>query len=160
MLWRPCRWLLSLFWFYRFKCESLYNRNGFKNLTFRKKSTCATFISSKLVGIFLEKKDWDPKNWKNDSYKPTKNLWIPGNWFRTHPRNASFPFGRLPNIWTALNGPSVKLIWAEQLPAVRVGRRVHLDLFDLDKWIEQNKIEEILWLDMVFHKCYTHLQGG
>ncbi len=36
--------------------------------------------------------------------------------------------------------PSIReLIWGGSLPIVRVGRRIHLDLFDLDKWIEQNK---------------------
>ncbi len=37
--------------------------------------------------------------------------------------------------------PSIReLIWAGSLPIVRVGRRVHLDLIDLEKWIEQHKI--------------------
>jgi excisionase family DNA binding protein len=31
------------------------------------------------------------------------------------------------------------LIWAGSLPIVRVGRRIHLDINDLEKWIEQNK---------------------
>jgi excisionase family DNA binding protein len=31
------------------------------------------------------------------------------------------------------------LIFDKSLPVVRVGRRVHLDRRDLDKWIEQNK---------------------
>ncbi|MFV1951701.1 MAG: helix-turn-helix domain-containing protein [Nitrospinota bacterium] len=36
--------------------------------------------------------------------------------------------------------PSIReLIWAGSLPVVKVGRRQHLDIFDLDKWIEQHK---------------------
>lgn len=35
-----------------------------------------------------------------------------------------------------------ELIWAGRLPIVRVGRRIHLDLYDLDTFIEQNKIRE------------------
>ena len=31
------------------------------------------------------------------------------------------------------------LIFAHELPVVRVGRRVHLDRHDLDAWIEKNK---------------------
>ena len=37
--------------------------------------------------------------------------------------------------------PSIReLIWGGTLPIVRVGRRIHLDLIDLDKWIEAHKI--------------------
>ena len=37
--------------------------------------------------------------------------------------------------------PSIReLIWGGSLPIVRVGRRIHLDLIDLDKWIEAHKI--------------------
>lgn len=32
-----------------------------------------------------------------------------------------------------------ELIWAGSLPSVRFGRRVHLDIYDLDIWIQQNK---------------------
>ena len=32
-----------------------------------------------------------------------------------------------------------ELIWAGSLPIVRVGKRIHLDIIDLDKWIEQHK---------------------
>jgi excisionase family DNA binding protein len=32
-----------------------------------------------------------------------------------------------------------ELIWGGKLPSVRVGRRVHLDIVDLDHWIEENK---------------------
>ena len=34
-----------------------------------------------------------------------------------------------------------ELIWAGSLPCVRFGRRVHLDLLDLEKWIEQHKMK-------------------
>jgi excisionase family DNA binding protein len=32
-----------------------------------------------------------------------------------------------------------ELIWAGSLPVVKVGKRIHLDIYDLDKWIEKNK---------------------
>ncbi len=35
-----------------------------------------------------------------------------------------------------------ELIWSGKLPAVKVGRRIHLDLYDLDDFIEQNKVRE------------------
>ena len=36
--------------------------------------------------------------------------------------------------------PSIReLVWAGSLPIVRVGRRIHFDIFDLEKWIEQHK---------------------
>ncbi len=35
-----------------------------------------------------------------------------------------------------------ELIWAGKLPAVRVGRRIHLDLYDMDAFIEDNKVRE------------------
>jgi excisionase family DNA binding protein len=36
--------------------------------------------------------------------------------------------------------PSIReLIWAGSLPYVKVDRRVHLDIHDLEKWIEQHK---------------------
>ena len=37
-----------------------------------------------------------------------------------------------------------ELIWAGSFPVVRVGRRIHLDIQDLDVWIEQNKVRDIL----------------
>ena len=33
-----------------------------------------------------------------------------------------------------------ELIWSGDLPFVKAGRRTHLDLFDLDRWIEQRKV--------------------
>lgn len=35
-----------------------------------------------------------------------------------------------------------ELIWKGELPSVKVGRRVHLDIYDLDAFIEKNKICE------------------
>ena len=36
--------------------------------------------------------------------------------------------------------PSIReLIWAGSLPIVREGRRIHLDLIDLEKWIQERK---------------------
>ena len=32
-----------------------------------------------------------------------------------------------------------RLIWAGELPAVRVGRRVHLDVHDMEAFIEKHK---------------------
>jgi excisionase family DNA binding protein len=37
-----------------------------------------------------------------------------------------------------------ELIWSGQLPAVKVGRRTHLDLHDLNTFIEQHKVREDL----------------
>ncbi len=35
-----------------------------------------------------------------------------------------------------------RLIWDGELPQVRVGRRVHIDLRDMDAFIDQNKVRE------------------
>ncbi len=32
-----------------------------------------------------------------------------------------------------------ELVWNGSLPIVRVGRRIHFDVVDLDKWVEQHK---------------------
>jgi excisionase family DNA binding protein len=32
------------------------------------------------------------------------------------------------------------MIWAGKLPAVRDGKRVLVDVYDLDRWIEHNKV--------------------
>ena len=37
-----------------------------------------------------------------------------------------------------------ELIWNGNLPCVRVGRRVHLDIIDLDCFIDQNKVKTFL----------------
>ncbi|MBI3803478.1 MAG: excisionase family DNA-binding protein [Nitrospirae bacterium] len=37
-----------------------------------------------------------------------------------------------------------ELIWKGELPSIKVGRRVHLDIKDLDGFIEQHKVREIL----------------
>ena len=34
------------------------------------------------------------------------------------------------------------LIWGGDIPSVRVGKRVHLDVQDMDSFIKQNKITE------------------
>lgn len=34
------------------------------------------------------------------------------------------------------------LIWAGELPSVRAGRRVHVDVRDMDEFIERNKVAE------------------
>jgi len=33
-----------------------------------------------------------------------------------------------------------ELVWAGKLPVVRDGRKQYIDLFDMDKYIEQNRI--------------------
>lgn len=35
-----------------------------------------------------------------------------------------------------------RLIWSGEMPAVRVGRRIHLDVKDMDTFIERNKASE------------------
>jgi len=35
-----------------------------------------------------------------------------------------------------------RLIWAGELPQVRAGKRVHLDINDMDQFIEKNKVKE------------------
>lgn len=35
-----------------------------------------------------------------------------------------------------------RLIWAGELPSVRAGRRVHLDVCDMEAYIENNKVRE------------------
>ena len=37
-----------------------------------------------------------------------------------------------------------ELIWAGKLPSVKVGRRIHLYIIDLDNWIERNKVTTFL----------------
>jgi excisionase family DNA binding protein len=32
-----------------------------------------------------------------------------------------------------------ELIWKGQIPCVKIGRRVHLDIIDMDTFIDQNK---------------------
>lgn len=34
------------------------------------------------------------------------------------------------------------LVWAGELPEVRVGRRVHVDVRDMDEFIERHKVTE------------------
>ncbi len=33
-----------------------------------------------------------------------------------------------------------ELIWSGDLQFVKTGRRTHLDIYDLDRWIEQHKV--------------------
>jgi excisionase family DNA binding protein len=37
-----------------------------------------------------------------------------------------------------------ELIWNGKLPCVKVGRRIHLDILDLDQWIDRNKVKSFL----------------
>ena len=48
-------------------------------------------------------------------------------------------------IYLGLSAWSIRgLIWNGQLSTVRMGRRVLLDIQDLDRWIEVNKVREII----------------
>ena len=37
-----------------------------------------------------------------------------------------------------------ELIWNGKLACVKVGRRIHLDIIDLDQWIEKSKVKTFL----------------
>ena len=37
-----------------------------------------------------------------------------------------------------------ELIWGGKLPCVKAGRRIHLDIIDLNQWIEKNKVKTFL----------------
>ncbi len=37
-----------------------------------------------------------------------------------------------------------EMVWAGKLPAVRDGRRIFIDLEDMNRWIELNKVKETL----------------
>ena len=50
---------------------------------------------------------------------------------------AAFYLGR--SVWSIR-----ELIWDDKLPPVRVGRRVHLDIRDLDSFIEAHKVKNVL----------------
>lgn len=44
------------------------------------------------------------------------------------------------SVYLGRSVPSLReLIWAGSLPIVKVGKRIHLDIFDLDRWIEAHK---------------------
>jgi excisionase family DNA binding protein len=34
-----------------------------------------------------------------------------------------------------------EMIWVGKLPIVRDGRRIFIDIFDMDRWVEKNKTE-------------------
>jgi excisionase family DNA binding protein len=59
------------------------------------------------------------------------------------------PLKRLYNVSEAAEylGRSVwsirRLIWAGELPSVRAGGRVHVDVQDMDHFIERNKVVEV-----------------
>lgn len=36
-----------------------------------------------------------------------------------------------------------RLIWGGEIPSVRAGRRVHVDVQDMDRFIERNKVTEV-----------------
>ena len=50
---------------------------------------------------------------------------------------ASIYLGR--SVWAVR-----ELIWDGKLPCIKVGRRIHLDIIDLDQWIEKNKVKTFL----------------
>jgi len=44
------------------------------------------------------------------------------------------------SVYLGRSVPSVReLVWNGSLPIIREGRRIHFDIHDLDKWIEQRK---------------------
>jgi len=44
------------------------------------------------------------------------------------------------SVYLGRSVPSLReLIWAGSLPCVKVGKRIHLDIYDLDKWIDAHK---------------------
>lgn len=44
------------------------------------------------------------------------------------------------SVYLGRSIPSVReLVWAGRLPIVREGRRIHLDIYDLERWIEECK---------------------
>lgn len=51
-------------------------------------------------------------------------------------KEAALYLGRTPHAIRELQ-------WDGLLPAVKVGRRIHFDLLDLEKFIESHKIKEI-----------------
>jgi excisionase family DNA binding protein len=61
-------------------------------------------------------------------------------------RIASPPCQRLYDLKSAAKylGRSVwsvrEMIWRGELPVVRSGRKQYLDLFDMDAWVERNKV--------------------
>ena len=36
-----------------------------------------------------------------------------------------------------------EMVWAGKLPAIRDGRRIFVDLEDMNRWIERNKVVEV-----------------
>ena len=58
------------------------------------------------------------------SQKPNKRLY-------SIPESAQY-LGR--SVWAVR-----EMIWAGKLPIIRDGKRILLDIYDMDKWIEQNR---------------------
>ncbi len=45
------------------------------------------------------------------------------------------------SVYMGRSVPAIReLIWAGKLPCVRIGKRIHLDIYDLEKTIEQHKM--------------------
>ncbi len=57
-------------------------------------------------------------------------------WLYSIPEAAAY-LGR--SVWSMR-----EMVWAGKLPAVRDGRRIFIDLEDMNRWIAQNKIKEHL----------------
>ena len=66
---------------------------------------------------------------------------------RKNPRQQVRPQKRLYSIQEAalFLGRSVwavrEMLWAGKIPYIKDGRRILLDVFDMEKWIEQNKMQ-------------------
>lgn len=80
---------------------------------------------------FPDKKQKDKKTQRivNPPRSPLKRLYSIAE--------AAIYLGR--SVWSVR-----ELIWKGRLPSVREGRRVHLDIIDLDEWIEKNKVKTFL----------------
>lgn len=49
-------------------------------------------------------------------------------------KEASVYLGR--TVWAVR-----EMIWAGKIPIVRDGRRILIDIFDMDRWVDRNKME-------------------
>lgn len=61
-------------------------------------------------------------------------------------KQREFPSKRLlsvkdASLYLGRSVPAIReLIWAGTLPCVRIGKRIHLDIYDLEKVIEQHRV--------------------
>ncbi|MFQ5901693.1 MAG: helix-turn-helix domain-containing protein [Thermodesulfobacteriota bacterium] len=80
------------------------------------------------------------KDWKNKALQRHRGLLNPKNTPKVPLRKRLLTVQEA-SVYLGRSIPSIReLIWAGSLPIIKVGKRIHLDIFDLDKWIEQHKI--------------------